>query len=82
MKKNHVRSTTSAHVLAIGQNRGKKNKTNSQSIWKRKVHVGMSSNGSKIKPNFDVPDVRDPKDATSFHFGEKGHQRRNFSKYL
>ena len=46
------------------------------------AHDGKSNNESKTKPNFDVRAISDPKEATSFHYGEKGHWRRSYPKYL
>lgn len=82
IKKNHAPTAINAHFLAIGSGKMKKRKAPYQSTRKGKAHDVGSSSGSKTKPNFDVPATSDPKEATSFHCGEKGHWRISCPKYL
>ena len=72
MKKSHSNSSATAPVMVVQQSRGKKRKAPSQSKSKGNVHYGEFI-GSKAKPNFNTPQVVDPKEVMCFHCGQKGY---------
>ena len=81
MKVKNPAPSINVPVLAIGQRKGKR-KDAPKANWKKKAHVGSSSNRPKVRPNLEIPAVSDPKETTCYYCNDKGHWKRSCPKYL